>query len=404
MHVHLASRKHGKTAFGKSLFTLALLLTLTTPAMAAETKAYIGEARTIITKYEDTLPAIAEREQVGYAELLAANPTVDPLMPGAGTKVILPSQKLLPNTVHQGLVLNVGELRLYYFPPNGGEVKTFPIGIGREGLNTPMGNTTVTRKMANPPWRPTPRMLLENPELEQTMIGGDPENPLGKYALYMGWPSYLIHGTSKPKAVGRRASSGCIRMYAPHIEWLYKNVPVGTKITSVNQPVKIARIDGEVFIEATPSDIQIDELEYHSRQKTVSVDDGTVQKILAFAGDDSSRIDWHKTRQALIDRNGIPTQITSGKKVSLGKPVVIKNDDAEKELMAELDAEHKAKQGKEATTKKPVAEKTVTVKKTVTQTRTITKGAAPSAVKTPAAKGDLKARHEKAKNDFNNLN
>lgn len=314
---------HIRKQLGKSMAALWLCTALLTPSLAfaandAKTpQATIGEQRIIRTKYEDTLPAIAEREQVGYAELLAANPGVDPLMPGAGTKLVIPTLNLLPNTSHEGLVLNVGELRLYYYPKDGSAPRSFPIGIGREGLNTPMGTTTVTRKAPNPPWRPTPRMLLENPELEPQMKGGDPENPLGKYALYMGWPSYLIHGTSKPKAVGRRASSGCIRMYANDIEWLYKNVPVGTKVTSVNQPVKMAWIDGALFIEATPSDIQIDELEYQSQQKTISVDDGTVGKILAFAGNQSDRIDWHKARQVLIDRTGIPTQITVGDQVKL---------------------------------------------------------------------------------------
>lgn len=318
---HTAPRPD-KSAGRLALWALLCLLGVA-PAFISSAQAgavLVGAPRTIKTEYKDTLPAIAEREQVGYAELLAANPGVDPLLPGDGTKLVLPTQKLLPNTAQDGLVLNVGELRLYYFPKDGAPARSFPIGIGREGLNTPMGQTTITRKAANPSWRPTPRMLLENPELEAEMKGGDEENPLGKFALYMGWPSYLIHGTSKPKAVGRRASSGCIRMYANDIKWLYDNVPVGTKVTSVNQPVKMAMIDGALFIEATPSDIQIDELEYASQQKTVSVDDGTVQKILAFANARGAdvNIDWHKTRRALIDRTGVPVQISTGKSVDLG--------------------------------------------------------------------------------------
>lgn len=400
MLIDIATRKHGLGNFGKTLSFFGLALLLSSPALAKDNKdVLIGEPRTIRTKYEDTLPAIAEREQVGYAELLAANPKVDPLMPGAGTKLVLPTMNILPNASHQGLILNVGELRLYYFPKDGSEPKSFPIGIGREGLNTPMGSTTVTRKMANPPWRPTPRMLLENPELEPQMTGGDPENPLGKYALYMGWPSYLIHGTSKPKAVGRRASSGCIRMYAKDIEWLYNNVPVGTKITSVNQPVKMARIDGEIFIEATPSDIQIDELEYQSRQKTIQVDDGTIGKILNFAGDDASRIDWHKTRQALIDRSGQPLQITKGKNVKFAEaeiedePVVV--EDAKTSDVKNMTTENK----------QPAITRTTIKKQVTTKTTAITKGdTTKPVVKTPVAKGTLRARHEKTKTDFDRLN
>jgi L,D-transpeptidase ErfK/SrfK len=388
MFLSFAPRKHNLRHVGKSLIAMSsLILLLAAPAaIAAEyTGAVIGKPRIIHSRHEDTLSNIAVREEVGYAELLAANPGVDPIMPGEGTKIVLPTQKLLPNAKHEGLIINAGELRLYYFPPDGSEPKTFPIGMGREGLSTPMGTTTVVRKAANPPWRPTPRMLLENPELESVVKGGDPENPLGKYALYMGWPSYLIHGTSKAQGVGRRASSGCLRMYAPHIEWLYKNVPNGTKIQSVNQSVKMARIDGEIFIEATPNDIQVDEIEYHSRQKTVQIDDGTIKRILDFAGDDSSRIDWHKTRKILVTRNGLPTQITKGKEISLGKPVVTKPK--EKAADKPKDAPQKADKAPVVITEKYDAPKS-----------------APTAVKKTDPREALKQRNTNSKTDFNHLN
>lgn len=382
-----------------ALFCIATVPVSIAHAADADIKANtIGNARTIRTVYEDTLPAIAEREQVGYAELLAANPKVDPLMPGSGTKVTLPTMNLLPNAKHEGLILNVGELRLYYFPKDGSAPQSFPIGIGREGLNTPMGSTTVTRKMANPPWRPTPRMLLENPELEPQMVGGDPENPLGKYALYMGWPSYLIHGTSKPKAVGRRASSGCIRMYAKDIEFLYNNVPNGTKVTSINQPVKMAFIDGEMFIEATPSDIQIDELEYQSRQRTISVDDGTIGKILTFAGKDASRIDWHKTRQALIDRTGVPVQITNGKQV------VLDNGAVEETIVPEAQTAAKDAKVDPKTAKADAADVLIEADKAA-PLKTVSKQAVKEAVdkqSLPARKTIM--RKVTTKTDFNTLN
>lgn len=394
MFFNSIQRKHSITRFGKGLVAMTVcLIAFSHIAQAAvekhpvkthtpEKRAYIGTPRIIQTRHEDTLSAIAVREQVGYAELLAANPGVDPLMPGEGTKIILPTQKLLPNAKHEGLIINAGELRLYYFPADGSEPKTFPIGMGREGLSTPMGTTTVTRKAVNPPWRPTPRMRLEDPELEAVVKGGDPENPLGKHALYMGWPSYLIHGTSKPQGVGRRASSGCLRMYAPHIEWLYHNVPNGTKIQSVNQSVKMARIDGEIFIEATPNDIQVDEIEYHSRQKTVQIDDGTIKRLIAFAGDDADKIDWHKTRKVLIARTGLPTQITTGKKVSLGEAVVKKSKPA-----TENKTEKKSAQKADKKADEKAAAKTPKAK----------------AATKPVAK-PLTEHNAKSKNDFSNLN
>src|SRR5690606_5902700 len=165
------------------------LVLLAAPAAAKSYDASaIGKLRTVTVEKDERLMDIAQKYGVGYAQLLAANPGVDPWLPRAGTKITLPEWHILPDTEHKGLVLNTGELRLYYYPPDGSEPKTFPIGIGREGLNTPKGSTTVTRKAKDPVWRPTPRMRLEDPELKAEVKAG-PDNPLGAYALYLGWPS-----------------------------------------------------------------------------------------------------------------------------------------------------------------------------------------------------------------------
>lgn len=292
---------------------LIALLLLSGTAHAKDESPSIGTLKTTTIQKDELMMDVAEKYQVGYAELLAANPEIDPWLPRTGTKVIIPDWHLLPNSVHEGLVLNTGELRVYYFPPNGGKPLTFPIGIGREGLNTPMGTTTIVDKKKAPQWRPTPRMRQENPELPEVVQPGK-DNPLGAYALYFGWPSYRIHGTDKPKAIGRRASSGCVRMYEEHITWMYKNVPVGTKVTSINQPVKMAWINNDLYIEAEPNDIQIDELEYKNRQITVDIQDGIIGKIRQFAGKDVNRIDWEKVRNTLIKRSGIPTDVTIAEK------------------------------------------------------------------------------------------
>jgi L,D-transpeptidase ErfK/SrfK len=173
----------------------------------------------------------------------------------------------------------------------------------------PRGATTITRKTKDPVWRPTPRMRQEDPKLPPEVTKG-PENPLGAYALYLGWPSYLIHGTNKPKAVGRRASSGCIRMYDDHIAWIFRNVPIGAPVMSVNQPIKMAWLNGDLYLEAEPNDIQIDEIEYQNRQITIDVPNGVLNKIRAKAGDQASRIDWEKVRSVLVLRSGIPVKIT----------------------------------------------------------------------------------------------
>ncbi|MDB5478928.1 MAG: ErfK/YbiS/YcfS/YnhG like protein [Alphaproteobacteria bacterium] len=306
---------------------VALLCVPSTMALAAKAKAKampapapaqthhfdapaIGELRTVTTESKkDTLIDMAARYQIGYAQLLAANPGVDPFLPGANRKIILPEWHILPGTAREGILLNTAELRLYYFPPDGSEPRTFPIGIGREGLTTPLGTTTIVNKVDGPSWRPTPRMRLENPKLPEVVPPG-PENPLGAYALYLGWPSYRIHGTDHEKAIGRRASSGCIRMYKADITWMYENVPVGTKVTSIAEPVKMAWIDDKFYLEAEPNDAQIDEIEYKNRQITVDIPDGIIGKIRQKAGEHANKVDWAKVRQVLVQRTGIPTVIT----------------------------------------------------------------------------------------------
>jgi L,D-transpeptidase ErfK/SrfK len=287
--------------------------TKTKPEAVKQTKFFsepaIGKLRTVKIEGKETLYDVAAKYFIGYAQLIAANPGVDPWLPGTGTEITLPEWHILPGIAREGILLNTAELRLYYFPKDGSEPKTFPIGIGREGLYTPLGTTTIVSKTKDPSWRPTPRMRLENPKLPEVVEGGDPDNPLGAFALYLGWPSYRIHGTNMEKAIGRRASSGCIRMYKPEITWMYQNVAVGTKVTSINEPIKMAWIGKEFYVEAEPSDMQIDEIEYKNRQITVSIPDGIIEKIRAKAGDKVDKIDWEKVRTVLIQRTGLPTDV-----------------------------------------------------------------------------------------------
>lgn len=295
--------------------TLMVALLFAMPAFAAAPKkktfddSNIGKLETIRAAKGDTFMNLAPRHNVGYTQLVAANPNIDPWLPGEGTEIVLPKWHLLPDTAHEGMVLNTGELLLYFYPADGSAPKTFPIGIGREGLSTPAGETTITRKAAAPTWRPTPRMRQENPELPAVVPAG-PENPLGAYALYLGWPSYLIHGTNNERGIGRRASSGCIRMYRDDITWLYKYVTPGIKVTSVNEPVKMGWIKGELYMEAEPNDLQIDELEYRNRQITVDIPDGVIERVRKKAGNEAHRVNWEKVRNALVMRTGIPMQIT----------------------------------------------------------------------------------------------
>jgi L,D-transpeptidase ErfK/SrfK len=289
-------------------FCIVLIALAMMPLSARATPAYVGDMQTMVTGPHDTFVAIAQQYSLGYVELIAANPGIDPWLPGDGTVITLPTRHIVPDGPHEGIVVNVGEMRLYYYPEANGTPETFPIGMGRDGYVTPMGSTTVVRKAANPSWYRTASERADKPELPAVIPPG-PDNPLGAYALYLGWPGYLMHGTDDERSVGREASRGCIRMYAPAIKELYEKVPVGTKVTVVDQPVKFARIDGELYVSIFPSKAQAMDLEDHN-STTPEAPKDIAKTILAAAGPDTNRLDWDAIRTAANERRGYPVQIT----------------------------------------------------------------------------------------------
>jgi len=217
----------------------------------------IGELRVTRAMSEDTFVDLGRRFNVGYEELVRANPGVDPWLPGEGRQIVLPTQHLLPNAPREGIVINLAAMRLYYYPRAGRDesqvVYTFPIGIGRVGWATPVGSTTVTRKARNPAWRPGSGVRAEHArdgEILPAVVPPGPDNPLGTRALYLGWPSYLIHGTNKPAGVGLRSSHGCIRLFPEDVELLYELVRPQVKVTVVNQPFVFGWHDGQLHMQA----------------------------------------------------------------------------------------------------------------------------------------------------------
>lgn len=292
------------------LLLVMLIVALNPPALAQDDGRLhvVGGLQLYRAAYEDTLQEVARRFNVGFVELRAANPAVDPWLPGEGTEILLPDQHLLPDAPQEGVVINLGEMRLYHFREPGQPPETYPIGIGRDGFATPLGSTTVTRKAAGPSWYPTPRMRAEDPELPARVPPG-PENPLGSHALYLGWPTYLIHGTNKPFGVGRRVSSGCIRLYPEDIERLYAAVPVGTRVTVVDQPVKLAWIGGQLYLEAHPSKEQADQIEI-GEMMAFELPPGFSRQIVEVAADAVDRVDWQVVRTAAVERKGVPIRIT----------------------------------------------------------------------------------------------
>ncbi len=207
-------------------------------------KRLIGESIIHEVKKGDYFQAIAEQYNVGFLSLMAANPDVDPFLPVVGTRLNVPSQLLLPYVKREGIVINLPELRLYYFPKDTNKVMVFPVGIGRQGLETPKTTSYIGEKRENPIWRPTKEMkqryLKEKGVVLADEVPAGPNNPFGKYALRLATSVYLIHGSNQRFGIGMRASSGCIRLYDEDIKWLYENVPLNTVVRIIDQPVKMS--------------------------------------------------------------------------------------------------------------------------------------------------------------------
>jgi L,D-transpeptidase ErfK/SrfK len=237
---------------------------------------------------EDTLPDIARRFNLGYEEIARANPGVDPWVPGEGREIVLPTQFVLPAAAREGLVINLAQLRVFYFPKvKEGEpqtVITHPIGIGKVGWQTPEGTTKVTGKRTNPTWFPPASVRKEHREAGDPLpskVPPGPDNPLGAYMMTLGWPSYLIHGTNKPYGVGLRSSHGCMRFYPEDIAELYDKIPVGTKVTVVNQPFVFGWHNGALYVQAFPV-MEDDEREHPKAADTLlnaAISDEMWQKV-----------------------------------------------------------------------------------------------------------------------------
>ncbi|MBL0625653.1 L,D-transpeptidase family protein [Aeromonas jandaei] len=216
----------------------------------------IGELEDYFIQQDEYLELVGKHTQIGFLALLEANPGVDPYLPKPGTRLTLPTQMLLPDVPREGIVINLPELRLYYFPKGKQEVIVLPIGIGDIGRETPEMTTTIIEKTPDPSWVPGP--MVRKSWLEQqgitlpAVVPPGPDNPLGKFAMRLGYGKrdYLIHGTNKDFGVGLRVSAGCIRLRPDDIESLFKMVPIGTPVRVINQPVKVAiEPDGRRWLE-----------------------------------------------------------------------------------------------------------------------------------------------------------
>ena len=246
----------------------------------------IGEEKYYSVRKGDYFQKIAEQFNIGFLALMAANPNVDPFLPLVDHELALPTKMILPFVKRQGIVINLPELRLYYFSPDSNKVHVFPVGIGREGLKTPRTISFISDKRQDPIWRPTTEMkeryLTEKGIVLADEVPAGPNNPFGKYALRIGHSEYLIHGSNQRFGIGMRASSGCIRMYDNDIKWMFDNVPVNTPVTIVDQPIKMSYEGGQSkYVEIHQPLSDMDEYLYQQ----------SVTQLVKFIGDDLSQFD-----------------------------------------------------------------------------------------------------------------
>ncbi len=302
----------------KSIIT-GLLLCSTSIACAAtfllpdENKNLVGEMIYITVKRSDTFVDIAQAYGLGYDELVLANPGVDPWLPKHGTRVLLPTRYVLPDAPREGIVLNVPEMRLYYFPKaregESRKVVTYPVSIGRYDWKTPLGDTSIVTKAANPAWRPPESIRAEHAadgDYLPTVVPPGPDNPLGKYALRLGLPGYLIHGTNRPSGIGMRVTHGCIRLYPDDIETLFNNVGVGTKVHIVHQPYKLGWNDGVLYLEAHPPFDQERETQRADLEPLID----SLYELRNQGLDD--KIDYRAALRYARQPRGIPMAVSSG--------------------------------------------------------------------------------------------
>lgn len=269
-------------------------------SLPADDVQVIGAVTTVRTTYEDTLAAIAQEYGLGYRELLDANPGVDPWLPGEGTEVVLPTEYVLPSVPREGVVINVAEYRLYYFPPDRNMVVTYPVGLGRDDFRTPLLRTRIVTAIENPSWTPTPSSREEHAAMGDplpSVVPPGPDNPLGSMALQLEAPGYFIHGTNQPFGVGQMVSHGCIRLYEPHIATLGELARRGTPVHIVNEPYKVGWRNDQLFVEV------------HRDIYEETDPDDLARRIEAATKNRAAVVDWARVSGLLKSPTGVPARI-----------------------------------------------------------------------------------------------
>ncbi|MDH3561078.1 MAG: L,D-transpeptidase family protein [Gammaproteobacteria bacterium] len=274
----------------------------------------VGQIQHITAHRDETLLDLARDFDLGQQEILLANPEVDRWLPKENSVVVLPRRFIIPRAERRGLILNLPEMRLYYFPdPKLTEspvMITHPVSVGRMDWETPLGMTTITSKQKDPSWTP-PQSLKEEAladgNILPDVVPAGPDNPLGRYAMRLGLPGYLIHSTNKPYGVGMRVTHGCVRMYPEDIEKLFDQIPVSTPVQIVNQPVKVGWLAGALFLEVHPYMDEDLEKDSDLTQRVLNV----IADAIAESGTNRQvALSGRAIRTAIEEQNGIPILIS----------------------------------------------------------------------------------------------
>lgn len=274
--------------------------------LPSQNEALVGQMQNTIVDTGDTLSGIGKRFDVGYNALASANPQVDTnrALP-YGASLQITTQHLLPSLPREGIVINLPEMRMYYYPTGSNQVFTYPIGIGKIGKTIPITQTAITKKVKDPTWVPPADIrefnLAQGIVLPRVMPAG-PDNPLGPYAIYMRIPTYLIHSTIFPESIGKRASFGCIRMYESDIQDFFPSIKPGIRVAIINSPVKVGWQDDRLFIEV------YEPLEEHKMATEASIA-GMVQQVSAAMKGTSTLVDWQLISFLAQERDGIPHEV-----------------------------------------------------------------------------------------------
>lgn len=293
------------------LLTSQIAMAVTYP-LPPDGSRLVGAPLTMIVPDKNTQPleTFAAQYGLGLSNMLEANPGVDVYLPRSGSTLVIPQQLILPATVREGIVINVAEMRLYYYPSGGNTVEILPIGIGQAGRETPRNwVTSVQRKQEAPTWSPTPNTRREYARRGESLpafVPAGPDNPMGLYAIYIG-KLYAIHGTNANFGIGLRVSQGCIRLRNDDIKYLFDNVPVGTRVQLIDQPVKYTtEPDGSRWLEVHEP-LSRNRAEYESDRKVPLPVTPALRTFMTSGGVDASRVNHELER-----RSGMPVNINVG--------------------------------------------------------------------------------------------